>query len=93
MSSSNLSEKKETLPSTTAEKTVFANEFPSHGRNHLHFVPRSEVLPEYGDTDSRETIVGYDADLMGARVTLSNNEEKKLLRRIDWHLIPLLSIM
>ena len=27
------------------------------------------------------------------RESQSNEEEKKLLRRIDWHLIPLLAVM
>ncbi|KAJ5193992.1 Glucose/ribitol dehydrogenase, partial [Penicillium cf. griseofulvum] len=40
-----------------------------------------------------EFIPGYDAILMGALATLSSAEEKKLLRRIDWHLIPLLAVM
>ncbi|KAM0551234.1 hypothetical protein ACHAPJ_008579 [Fusarium lateritium] len=43
--------------------------------------------------DVRDNITGYDNTLMKARATLSSQEEKKLLRRIDWHLIPLLAVM
>ncbi|KAF3766671.1 MFS general substrate transporter, partial [Cryphonectria parasitica EP155] len=58
----------------------------------LQIVSRGDnALPEY--SDAQEPIIGYDADLMRARATLSAEEEKKLLRRIDWHLLPLLSIM
>lgn len=60
------------------------------GRNAVHRVHRNadEPLPKSGDF-----IPGYDADLMQARATLSSEEEKKLLRRIDWRLLPLLSLM
>jgi len=58
----------------------------------LHFAARKdELLPD--EEDEKRQIVGYDATLMRARALLSSAEEKKLLRRIDWHLIPLLSIM
>ncbi|KAK3322923.1 major facilitator superfamily domain-containing protein [Apodospora peruviana] len=58
---------------------------------HLHVVSRSDEQPQFND--SKEHIVGFDASLMGARATLSSAEEKKLLRRIDWHLLPLLAVM
>lgn len=64
---------------------------PQSEKEHLHFVPRKDVLIDY-DT-SQESIVGFNAELMGARSTLSTSEEKKLLRRIDLHLIPLLAVM
>ncbi|KAK3688677.1 major facilitator superfamily domain-containing protein [Podospora appendiculata] len=62
---------------------------PSTGN--LHLVTRSDEQPAFNG--SRERITGFDAALMGARATLSSVEEKKLLRRIDWHLIPLLAVM
>ncbi|KAJ4258054.1 hypothetical protein NW762_008194 [Fusarium torreyae] len=43
--------------------------------------------------DVRDNITGYDNALMKARANLSSQDEKKLLRRIDWHLIPLLAVM
>lgn len=60
-------------------------------QNKVHYVDRDQsgVLPAY----ETELIPGYDANLMGARATLSSAEEKRLLRRIDWHLIPLLAVM
>ena len=62
------------------------------GSKRLHIVPRNDAPANYA-TAQNEDIVGYDADLMRDRTLLSNVEEKKLIRRIDWHLIPLLSVM
>ncbi|KAE9369314.1 pantothenate transporter [Stipitochalara longipes BDJ] len=80
---------------TTSEKgalpTTSTDEVTHPGGNNFHFVPRTETLPEYDE--SQDSIVGYDAKLMRARVTLSSEEERKLRRRIDWHLIPLLAVM
>ncbi|KAL4889660.1 pantothenate transporter [Aspergillus ambiguus] len=66
-------------------------ELPPRGGPAVHYVKRAEndPLPEYKE----ELIPGYNANLMGARATLSSDEEKKLLRRIDWHLLPLLAVM
>jgi hypothetical protein len=68
MSSSNISEKNETTSSTTPEKNVFtvasSDEVSAPGRQRLHFVQRSDALPEYDD--SQEEITGYDANLMRA---------------------------
>lgn len=61
------------------------------GKEKLHFVPRSE-LP-LGDSTSQDAITGYDASLMRDRATLSTEEEKRVIRKIDWRLIPLLSVM
>lgn len=58
---------------------------------HLHIVSRHDGLPPYDE--AQKHIAGYDAELMAARVTLSAEEEQKLLRRIDWHLLPLLAVM
>ncbi|ERT00246.1 pantothenate transporter [Sporothrix schenckii 1099-18] len=38
-------------------------------------------------------IAGFDAAVMSARASLSADEEKRLLRRIDWRLLPLLSVI
>ncbi|CAJ2512725.1 Uu.00g008440.m01.CDS01 [Anthostomella pinea] len=47
-----------------------------------------------GETvNSNESIDGYDAERMRARTSLTAEEEKKLIRRIDWHLMPLCSII
>lgn len=59
-------------------------------RDGLHFVRRGETVDE--DAIS-EDIAGYDAERMKARTSLTFEEEKKLLRRIDWHIMPLVSIM
>ncbi|GAB1201107.1 hypothetical protein APSETT444_010494 [Aspergillus pseudonomiae] len=70
---------------------ISIGESPGQGRGNVHYVERTEkdTLPEY----EGDVIPGYDANLMRARASLSSTEEKKLLRRIDWHLIPLLAIM
>ena len=44
------------------------------------------------DVDSTD-IPGFEADHMRARTLLTAEEEKKLLRRIDWHIMPLCSFM
>lgn len=62
-----------------------------HHPKKLHVVQRSDVIPEYDG--SEENITGYDADLMRARASLSAEEEKKLLRRVDWRIVPLCAVM
>lgn len=95
MSPPETSEKIEAVPPSATPKAVSTgiDEHPVPGKENLHLVERTgngEGLVQYDDSDS---ISGFDAALMGARVTLSNVEEKKLIRRIDWRLIPLLSLM
>jgi hypothetical protein len=48
---------------------------------------------EVADISSDQTIEGFDAERMRARTSLTTEEERKLLRRIDWHLMPLCSFM
>ena len=67
-----------------------AEEKPSSW-NHLHVARRDESVPVYDGIQNELT--GFDASVMGARTLLSAEEEKKLLRRVDWHLLPLLSLM
>jgi putative SOS response-associated peptidase YedK len=76
-------------PDLSNGESGFETTLPQHGK--VHYVARDQSghLPEY----EAELIPGYDANLMGARATLSSAEEKRLLRRIDWHLIPLLAVM
>ncbi|EPE06666.1 pantothenate transporter [Ophiostoma piceae UAMH 11346] len=57
----------------------------------LHIVDRNH--DQFASTGGKTHITGYDAELMAARVTLSADEERRLLRRIDWHLLPLLAVM
>lgn len=59
--------------------------------NRFNAVPRGHAISSSDDVGAN--ITGYGASMMRARATLSSDEEKKLLRRIDWRLIPLLSIM
>jgi len=74
------------LPSK--EVIVSTEEKPANTQ-HLHYVRRGEVPDERLSSDS---IAGYDADQMRARTLLNYEEEKNLLRRIDWHIMPLCAI-
>ncbi|KAK6957938.1 hypothetical protein Daesc_000728 [Daldinia eschscholtzii] len=56
----------------------------------FHHARRGEITD---DTSAGNTIDGYDAERMRARTALTAEEEKKLIRRIDWHLMPLCSII
>lgn len=66
-------------PSSTSE---------SDGDHEIHFVRRGQEL---GDVSS--SIDGYDPELMSGRTLLTAEEEKKLLRKIDWRLMTLCSII
>ena len=44
------------------------------------------------DVDPSE-IQGFDVERMRGRTLLTAKEEKKLLRRIDWHIMPFCSFM
>ncbi|KAF2160339.1 hypothetical protein M409DRAFT_29189 [Zasmidium cellare ATCC 36951] len=60
--------------------------------NQLHVVSRgSETTKHLEDIDGQ--IVGFDASLMAARTALSGEEEKRLLRRLDWRILPLMALM
>ena len=63
-----------------------SDETAGHGK--LHLVPRSDELH-----DKPEGIHGFNEELMRDRVLLSNEEEKRLLRKVDWHLLPLMSLI
>ncbi|KAJ4302875.1 hypothetical protein N0V90_001766 [Kalmusia sp. IMI 367209] len=58
--------------------------------NDFHYARRGSVAE---DEINGENIDGYDAERMRARTLLSAAEEKKLLRKVDWHLMTLCSIM
>jgi hypothetical protein len=60
--------------------------------NELHFAKRGEA-PAEASTSQEDRIEGYDPELMGARTLLTAEEEKKLLRRIDWRLMSLCSLI
>lgn len=60
---------------------------------HLHVVERGTENATRGAGGSQTDIVGYDPDLMRSRAILDVEQEKTLLRRVDWRLLPLLSLM
>ncbi|KIW23996.1 uncharacterized protein PV07_09736 [Cladophialophora immunda] len=63
----------------------------ARGATTIHVVPRGEEVAD--DSSLENEIVGYDAERMKARTLLTEAEERKLMRRVDWHLMPLCSIM
>ncbi|KAI1093108.1 putative pantothenate transporter [Rostrohypoxylon terebratum] len=56
----------------------------------FHHVRRGEIVD---DISGGEVIDGYEAERMRARTALTADEERKLIRRIDWHLMPLCSLI
>lgn len=60
-------------------------------KSQLHVIARGEELPS--DDVLEKEIKGFDATLMSARAVLSSEDEKKLMRRIDCRLLPLLALM
>lgn len=58
----------------------------------LHVFPRGQIVQVNEETPDDE-INGFDAQRMKARALLSEQEEKKLLRRIDLRLMPLLALI
>ena len=61
------------------------------GDNGLHLAQRGGQVAK-SDIDE-DSIDGFEADRMKARTLLTADEEKKLLRKIDWHIMPLCSLM
>lgn len=75
-------------PAITSAEATEAASSSSSADDGFHRVRRGEVA---GDDD--DSIEGYDGERMRARTSLTAEEEKKLIRRIDWHLMPLCSII
>jgi hypothetical protein len=76
-----------TTPSSVLdeEKPTFTIQSPEElpaegGKDHLHFVPRSDALLE---DPSHDAIRGYNHSLMRPRATMSSADEKRVIRRID----------
>ncbi|OQE09766.1 hypothetical protein PENVUL_c005G00619 [Penicillium vulpinum] len=77
------------LGRTTA--TDISSTSGSDANNELHFARRGE---DFAPTSSnQQNIDGYDPELMSGRTLLTAEEEKKLLRKIDWRLMTLCSLI
>ncbi|EGX88261.1 pantothenate transporter, putative [Cordyceps militaris CM01] len=61
---------------------------PSDGGPELKFVQRVGSSSDEGDSTPID-----DDDVARLRASLTREQEKKLVRRIDWHLLPLLSVL
>lgn len=55
------------------------------GKRGFHFARRGSAVDE--DAIASGTISGYEDDRMRARTLLTAEEEKRLMRRIDWRLM------
>lgn len=55
----------------------------------LNYAKRGELL----DDNDFSTAGGVDTARMRARALLTVDQEKKLLRRMDWHIMPLCALM
>lgn len=77
------------LGRTTATDITSTSE--SDANHELHFAKRGEALEQA--SSSQESIDGYDPELMDGRTLLTATEEKKLLRKIDWRLMTLCSLI
>lgn len=55
----------------------------------IHYAKRGEAISHL---PQEEAIDGFQPDMAG-RTLLTAEEEKKLLRRVDWHLMPLCSLI
>ncbi|KAH8601958.1 major facilitator superfamily domain-containing protein [Bisporella sp. PMI_857] len=55
----------------------------------LRYAKRGRILSDAELTG----ISGFEAERMRARTLLTSEQEKKLLRRIDWHIMPLCALM
>ncbi|KAJ5248583.1 hypothetical protein N7468_000034 [Penicillium chermesinum] len=63
----------------------------SEANENLHYVRRGE--DHVDPLASQGSINGYDPELMNGRTLLTVEEEKKLLRKIDWRLMTLCSLI
>ncbi|KAJ5441139.1 hypothetical protein N7491_003545 [Penicillium cf. griseofulvum] len=77
------------LGRTTA--TNIASTADSNTNYDLHFARRGEAAT--AASSSQESINGYDPELMSGRTLLTTEEEKKLLRKIDWRLMTICSLI
>lgn len=87
-----MAEKKDDAVETAVTPTHPSSDISSEsvGNDKLHLVSRFDGNHEKPTDDN---IQGYDEELMRARVLLSNEEEKRLMRKVDWYLLPLMSII
>ena len=74
---------------TTATDIAIVSE--GDANHELHYVRRGEAFED--GSSIQDSIKGYDPDLMTGRTLLTVEEEKKLLRKIDWRLMTLCSLI
>jgi len=77
-------------PSKDSHKNVDINTPIESHETKIHYAKRGEVVSHL---PIDEAIDGFQADSQGTRTLLTAEEEKTILRRIDWHLMPLCSLI
>lgn len=72
-----------------------SNEKDTTKADNILAAPKVEAtaLRSHSIDEHAQDVAGYDHDLMSARTLLSYEEERKLLRRVDWHLMPLCALI
>lgn len=89
----------EPTPTPTQVEETNTNANTTNKYNQEHEFHMAKCGEEFGVTETStsssqdESIEGYDSELMGGRTLLTAEEEKKLLRKIDWRLMTLCSLM
>lgn len=73
--------------SETASKD---NEVPVHTDGEVHFARRGELVD---DATAAEGADGFDAERMRGRSLLTAAEEKALMRRVDWRMMTICSML
>jgi hypothetical protein len=76
--------------SSTVEKS---NNTPPTQETALEGAVHVQPRDGHAAIDVPSDIVGYDHDRMKDRGLLTYEEEKKLLRRVDWRLMPLCALI
>lgn len=99
-----MSDSIKTAVTITPEEKPTQSSSDNHNHLDLHLVRRGDAAAAAAisdednnntdaNTSNTATIPGYNAHRMRARALLTAEEEKRLLRRIDWRLMPLCSLM
>ncbi|KAI1333614.1 putative pantothenate transporter [Xylariaceae sp. FL0016] len=77
-------------PKETTTSAVITEDIQGENERRFHYAKRGEALTH---DSSGDDIDGYDSERMRDRTLLTAEEEKKLLTKIDWHLMPLCSLI
>lgn len=71
-------------------KKITSGRQASNAEADIHVAERGRTLDA---SEVAKNVVGFDSDLMQGRTLLTREEERKLIRRVDLHLMPLLALI